>query len=262
MKMRILLALALTATAHAGEIIPLLTLNDGTVYTNAEISSVTAAYAIVFYGDSSGVKVPLSKMPLSIQRQYNYDDAKATAEIDAAATKKQAAEQARQKALTVQQDAIKDQMFRYVDGDAVSISQFKQIHGQITQVIQNGVILDIYTQKSFPSAPVNYSQSISAAPTLPAASRWVPTGRMAFIQCPTAGLSDGQEWQGYCFNKGIFKYDTVNGSVATVLKYETGLSYLTKSDAVLKELPPLLRPQLPPRNAPDGTGRRGYRPAQ
>jgi hypothetical protein len=45
-------------------------------FTNARISSVTAAYAIIFY-DGGGKKVPLSDLPQFLQERYGYDANKA-----------------------------------------------------------------------------------------------------------------------------------------------------------------------------------------
>jgi hypothetical protein len=72
---------------------------DGARYTNAEVSSVTAAYAIVFY-DGGGMKIPLTNFPPELQRKYHFDAAgaaaleKVEAEKQAAARAKYSAQQA------------------------------------------------------------------------------------------------------------------------------------------------------------------------
>ncbi len=65
----------------------------GQTFTNARISSVTAAYAIVFF-DGGGKKVPLSDLPPFLQERYGYDPAKAEQSIAAEKQKKEALAQA------------------------------------------------------------------------------------------------------------------------------------------------------------------------
>jgi len=62
-------------------------------FTNARISSVTQAYAIIFY-DGGGKKVPLSELPKSLQQRYGYDPDKAAQFMAAEKEKKEAAAQA------------------------------------------------------------------------------------------------------------------------------------------------------------------------
>jgi hypothetical protein len=62
-------------------------------FTNARISSVTAAYAIIFY-DGGGKKVPLGDLPQFLQERYGYDPNKADQFLAAEKEKKEAAAQA------------------------------------------------------------------------------------------------------------------------------------------------------------------------
>jgi len=76
MKAILLLSLFLAIQAEAQtNFFPLLNVG-ATTYTNARITSVTAADAIVLF-DGGGARVPLSNMPPHIQKQYGYDAGKA-----------------------------------------------------------------------------------------------------------------------------------------------------------------------------------------
>jgi hypothetical protein len=189
---------------------------DGHAFTNATITRTTAAFAIVDF-DGGGAKIPLTNLPTGIQRQFGFNKTNAAAEIALAESKRQMAGQASQDVAKAQEEARKDQLFRFVNGELVPVSDFQWLRGEITQVLTNGILL--YHQPPFS-----------------------PTGTL-FIHCPAQGLVDGQNWAAWCYNVGTYRYETVSGSVATVQRFETGLSYLTKSDVVLTELPPLLRPK-------------------
>src|ERR1700691_6008578 len=88
---------------------PVLKMQNGEIFTNAEVSGVTAAYATVFY-DGGGKKIALTNFPVELERKYHYDPARAQAEIDLIAQKKQAADQARQYALEAHELAISNQL--------------------------------------------------------------------------------------------------------------------------------------------------------
>jgi ribosomal protein S11 len=62
-------------------------------FTNARISSVTAAYAFIFY-DGGGKKVPLGDLPEDLQKQYGYDPQRAEQALESEKAKKNAAAQA------------------------------------------------------------------------------------------------------------------------------------------------------------------------
>lgn len=95
LKLAVLLALGAALQARAGDdtntFAVLQCKNES--FTNARISSVTAAYAIVFY-DGGGKKVPLGDLPEDLQARYGYDPAKADALLAAEKEKKNAAAQA------------------------------------------------------------------------------------------------------------------------------------------------------------------------
>jgi len=63
---------------------------DGNRYTNARITSVTAAYAIVLYGDSSGVRIAFTNLSKDLQKRYHYDPDAASNEVNASEAKKKA----------------------------------------------------------------------------------------------------------------------------------------------------------------------------
>jgi hypothetical protein len=73
-------------------------------FTNARISSVTAAYAIILY-DGGGKKVPLSDLPPALQERYGYDPAKADQFLAAEKQKKVAAAQAYAQQMTMESPA-------------------------------------------------------------------------------------------------------------------------------------------------------------
>lgn len=70
-------------------IIPSLTIN-GQTHTNVQFGTVTASYATILY-DGGGERVALSNLPPDIQRQLNYDPAKAKAAQVVEAQRKAAA---------------------------------------------------------------------------------------------------------------------------------------------------------------------------
>jgi hypothetical protein len=220
MKLKVIIAISVFAVglfcssgkAQTNDVYPILKTLDGATYTNAEISSVTAAYAIVIYG-GGGTKIPLTNLPPELQKKYHYDPAAAAAFDKAQADKKAKYQADRLAALAAQAEANKDRLYRFVDGELVPISQFVQLRGKISQVLTDGIRLNMDPYM------------ISGDP------------RIVFVKCPVHGLIDNQMWRGYAYHTGAYKYEAVSGASITIPEYNTGLSYLTKSDNVLEELP-------------------------
>jgi hypothetical protein len=99
----IITSLVLAGKIQANDTYPILQLQDGTIYTNAEVSSVTATAATVFY-DGGGKKIALTNFPPDLQRKYHFDPAGAATTSVAEAKAKDSGQACVQKAL--QQQAV------------------------------------------------------------------------------------------------------------------------------------------------------------
>jgi hypothetical protein len=76
----LLQAIPLFAADSDTNTFPVLTIK-GHSYTNARISSVSAAYAIVIF-DGGGKRVPLADLPEGLQKRYGYEPAKAATFVE------------------------------------------------------------------------------------------------------------------------------------------------------------------------------------
>jgi hypothetical protein len=239
MKMRILPGLvAISAFISGGvfgqadDVYPVLKTRDGNSYTNARISSVTAAYATVWYGNGDGARIPLSEMPEAVQQKYGYDPAKADAEIAA-----------HRETVKAQEEARKDRLLRFVDGQPVAIANFTNLRGKVAQVLPDGILFvpnRIIVKHVAPIRPkLNDNQRVGIGYVPPAVATEekteVPGDQTVFVKCPTKGIVDGQEWDALCYLSGTYSNPKTDGTKATIQKYDTGLSYLTKSDAILRQ---------------------------
>lgn len=190
---------------------------DGQSFTNAVITRATAVYAVILH-DGGGQNVAFTNLPVEIRRQFQFNPTNAASEIAHNEREKEAAAAAKRAAAETLEEARKDQLFRWVNGQLVAVSITDWRYGTILQVLPDGILLK------------------------PSDFLWthlVPD----FIHCPTHGLTDGRLWHGWCRRVGTFQYETVNGAISTIDRYETGLSYRTRSDAVLTVFPPLLNPE-------------------
>jgi len=173
---------------------------DGQSFTNATITSVTPAYAIVMY-DGGGTRVALTNLPSRIQKQYHYDPASASAEMGLIEKKKLALKEAQLAAFKALQESEKDKLFRIVNGEVVSKSKFVSAWGYIYKVLPDGIICGPSQRRSSNSGyQASESQSIGFSYIIPASStESLPGNKHIFIHCPIAGLAVGQSWGGYCY---------------------------------------------------------------
>lgn len=211
-----------SSTVRAGDVYPVLKTLDGEVFTNAEISSHTPSYVVVMF-DAGGKKVSFTNLPPEIQRKYGYNPTNAAAFDKVEADKRAKAIADNQAAMDAATEAAKDRSYRWVGDELVPISKFKKAWGNILQVLDNGILMRAQSMMDLGPPIVTATESVS-----------YPEPRLVFVRCPVAGLSDGQRWEGYIYRHGEYKYDSTGGSSKTVEQYDTGLTYLNKSDVVLK----------------------------
>ena len=213
---------------------------DGHAYTNATITRTTTIFAIVDF-DGGGAKIAFTNLPANIQRQFRFDPAKAQAELDLQALRKQEAKNKLEAQIKAKQDAEKDRLFRIVEDKAVSISKFGYLHGKVSQVMTNGVLLLLYDRiaekHKYQGGGLTAAQSIGAyvGPGVGGGSYTtysdVLGDKTVFINCPVRGAAEGQDWTVRCLHNGTFSFSEPGGTPRIIEKYDTGVSSVTKSDA-------------------------------
>jgi hypothetical protein len=208
---------------------------EGKAFTNATITRVTAAYAIVDF-DGGGIKIALTNLPEGIRNQVGFDSQRAQEEINADKQKKKDTEQKRMAAISDQEEAEKDRSLRWIDGKLVHLYAFDSMPGYtIAQVLSNGVLAEFHYSAAASKSGFlteNQRSGAYAGPGEVARPASIGNDKTIFIRCPTNGLVDGQAWDGYCFRTGTYSYKRSDGTTATLEKYDTGLSYSTKTDVI------------------------------
>jgi hypothetical protein len=161
---------------------------DGANFTNATVTRMNAAFVLVTI-DTGGARVAFTNLPTIVQQEFGFDQAQAQAEIDLEQRKKQESQRLQANAIKAQQEAAKDRKFRFVDGKLVPISDFtNNLDVKVTQVLQNGILGELGVFMYF----------------RPIMDDGLYQHRTVFIRCPTNGIVDGQEWQGFCCRAGTF----------------------------------------------------------
>jgi hypothetical protein len=221
----LLLITASSVAAFAGDSVdkyPVLQMRNGEVFTNAEVSGITAAYATVFY-DGGGKKIPLTNFPVELQRKYHFDPARAVAEMDMDASKKQAALDRQQAARAALEDAQRARQFRTVNGALVPLRDFRPAYGDVIKVFPTGILLGPW-QHRIAQDQVSDLQSIGGSPTGPPVTRdsRIPGNKVVFVRCPVSGVAVGQRWQGNCAPIGTGNYVLPDGNEAVLEAYDVG----------------------------------------
>jgi hypothetical protein len=201
---------------------PVLKMQNGEVFTNAEVSGVTAAYANVFY-DGGGKKIALTNFPVELQQKYHFDPARAVAEIDRQAAKRQADLDRQESARAALQDAQRVRQFRTVNGALVPLRDFRPAYGDVMKVFPTGILLGPW-QHRIVQAPVSALQAIGGSPAGPPVTRdsRIPQNKIVFIRCPITGIAVGQRWNGSCARTGTGSYEMPDGNEAVVEAYDVG----------------------------------------
>jgi hypothetical protein len=186
---------------------------DGESFTNATITSTTAAYAIVMF-DGGGKRVAFTNLAANIQQAFGFDPVRAQSEIALENRRRQESQQRQavgmNAAMRAQQESARDRLFRRVDDRLVPISEFtNNMRVVVAQVLTNGILGRFKTfewDRTSTGDDPFYTYTV-------------------FIRCPTRGIVEGQQWQGFCCRDGTYTYRAVFGRDATVAKFDTGLSY-------------------------------------
>jgi hypothetical protein len=213
---------------------------DGQTISNATVKPMSAAYVIVFF-DAGGAKIALTNLPADVQKQFGFDPAKAQAELDLQARQKQEAKDRWEAQMKASQDAERDRLFRIVDDRLVPVASFSSLHGHVSKVMANGVIMLLYermAQNHRYSGVVTANQSVGAYGGAGGGGVYTTYSdelgdKSVFVKCPVRGIAEGQDWRGLCLHTGTYSND---GQVLE--KYDTGVSSVTKSDVVLQEAAP------------------------
>ncbi|MGA2748795.1 MAG: hypothetical protein ABSG59_08465 [Verrucomicrobiota bacterium] len=146
----VVLATAAACSADTVDSFPVLTTLDGQSYTNAEITRVTVSYAIVLF-DGGGKKIPLSQLPVELQKKYHFDPAAAAAAEQAEIDKRLAEQRQAQAQLA--------EFFRSQGptGDAVKVHVLKVLQPYQYQVSVAGAEQTI-TMNSMPQDVMDFIQ--------------------------------------------------------------------------------------------------------
>jgi hypothetical protein len=212
---------------------------DGRSITNTTLKRMNAVFAIADY-DGGGERIAFTNLPPEIQKQFGFDPAKAQEELDLARKKKEEAAQHQGELAQAQQESqqntVLDKTLRWVDESAVPITDFRLRYGRISLVLTNGILLIPYVSERVAGhAPVTANQSAGAyiGPGGGGGTVEKLGNKKVFIKCPIRGIQAGAEWKGLCYRNGTFTL-IANQAGTPYEKYDCGLSYLTKSDVVLK----------------------------
>jgi hypothetical protein len=213
---------------------------DGQSFTNATITRTTAAFAIVDF-DGGGKRIAFTNLSEAIQKRFGFDPVKAQEELDLQARRKQEAKDRLDAQIKARQDADQDGLFRIVDDKVFPVSQFQNLHGQVSRVLSNGILVLLYErveERHRYSGGVTANQSVGAYVGPGAGGGSYTTysdelgDKIVFIRCPVRDIAERQDWKGLCLRNGTFAN---NGQV--IEKYDTGVSSVTRSDAVMQEAP-------------------------
>jgi hypothetical protein len=212
---------------------------DGQFMKNATVKRMNAVFAIVDF-DGGGERIAFTNLPPEVQRQLGFDPAKAQAEIDRQARIKQEAKKRLETQQKAASEAERDRLFRIVDDKVYSVGDFPSIHGKVSQVLSNGVLLVLYEKVAQHISPVHVSglQSIGGARVVPGGGTYYKDelgDKTVFVKSPIRGKAEGQDWTGCCKRSGTFSYISADGSQRVFEKFDTGVSSVTKSDAVLQQ---------------------------
>jgi hypothetical protein len=218
---------------------------NGRTITNATVRRMNASYVIADYA-GGGERIAFTNLSPAIQKQFGFDPAKAQAELELQQQRNEEAQQRRVAMAQAQQDArqnaILDKTLRWVDGNAVPISDFQLLNGPVSVVLNNGILMVPYetVQVVRSRGIVTGLQSIGAYSGGGGGSGEVlrPGTQTVFVRCPVRGIVTGANWTGLCYRNGMFKL--TENQAGAYDKYDTGLSYLTKSDVVLKSTQSIL----------------------
>jgi len=186
---------------------------DGQSFTNATITRTTAAFAIVDF-DGGGLRIAFTNLSADIQKRFGFDPAKAQTELDVQARRKQEAKEKLNAQIKAQQDANKDRLIRIVDDKIFSVSQFQNLHGQVSQVLPNGVLLVLYERVEekhrYAGGGITANQGIGAYAGPGAAGGSYSTysdelgDKTVFVRCPVRDIAERQDWKGLCLRNGTF----------------------------------------------------------
>ena len=213
---------------------------DGEALTNATVKRMNAIFAIVLF-DGGGKKIAFTNLSGDIQKRFGFDPVKAQAELDLQARQKQEAKDKLAAQVKARWDAQNDMLFRIVDDKVFATSLFQHLHGRVSQVLTNGIVLQLYErieQRHRYSSHLTENESMGIGYLAGPAGSYttysdVLRDKMVFIKCPFHGLAEGQDWSGLCLRTGTFSLLEADGNRRVLEKYDTGVSSVTKSDAVI-----------------------------
>ena len=197
MKSHLIIALLFIASSLYAED---LKTQDGTVYKNATITTVTAAYVSVMHDDGTA-RLMLRNLPEELQKKYGYDPNKAAQHMTAEA-------QAQQNAAQQRQLAEFDRLSLIVDGT-------------ISQVTDDGVFFrgSAYTATTSQST-TRLSDGSDSTTTTTKAKSLGSTG-LIFIAGATIGVTDGKPWTGRVWPAGSYRYESVGAGTKTIERWAT-----------------------------------------
>jgi hypothetical protein len=167
--------------------------SDGKTYQDVKVVKVEAD-AVTILDSEGGARIDLSKLPVDLQKRFNYDPAKAKVAADARAQDEIQSEEA----IESERNQVAAQKQTVADNQALAATA-QLATGRIIQVLPDGVLSTILTKGVISDHP-------------------------CFIACDTAGLVDGLWWRASIIPVGTYAYTGTDGATATVLKFEGNMT--------------------------------------
>ncbi len=199
---KIIAATSVAALVGASLLADAIRTRDGKLYKNATITTVTPAYVSITHSEGV-VRVMLENLPEELQKKYGYDPEKAAQHLSAEARVQQQAYEQSQAAASL---ADFDKRALYVEGS-------------VSQVPEGGILFKGSAYRFESSEWSQRSKSGEVFAHGDTQRKLVGNTGLIFIAGSFPGVIDGDDWKGWIWPAGTYKYESVGAGTKTIERW-------------------------------------------